>query len=115
MKRNQVSAPELWALHQKHGDRCQNIKPWSFELDNEKYVVPVAERTGDPLIKSAYQETNNRAHRDFSERVASVPRYISVQHRAMLDEYATENNCTLRNAIEKAIELLPTSKQGMSL
>ncbi len=106
MKRNQVSAPVLWALHQKNAERCQCVKPWSLVLNGEKYVVPVAERAGAPLIKGAYQQTNNRAHRDFSERVASIPRYISIEHRAMLNEYVTENNCTLREAVERAIELL---------
>jgi len=102
MKRNQVSAPELWALHQKHGERCQDVKPWSLVLDDEKYVVPVSDRAGAPLIKGAYQQ----AHRDFSERVASIPRYISTEHRAMLDKYVAENNCTLREAVERAIKLL---------
>ena len=106
MKRNQVSAPELWALHQKHGDQCQDVKPWSLELRGEKYVVPVSDRAGAPLIKGAYQQTNNKAHRGFSERVASIPRYISIEHRAMLNEYVAENSCSLRDAIERAIELL---------
>lgn len=106
MKRNQVSPDQLRALFEQQGERCQNAKPWSFELNGEKYVVPVAARSGDPLIKSAYQETNNRAHRDFSKRVATAPRYISVEHKAKLDKYVAENGCTARDALERAIDLL---------
>lgn len=109
MKRNKLSAPELWALYQENTARCQNVKPWSFELNGEKHVVPVADRSGEPLIKSAYQETNNRAHRDFSKRVAAAPRYISIEHKARLDKYAGENGCTSREAMERAIDLLPFS------
>lgn len=106
MKRNQLSAPELWALYQANKDRCEKVKPWSFELNGEKYVVPVADRSGEPLVKSAYQETNNKAHRDFSKRVATAPRYISIEHRAKLDKYVAENGCTAREALERAIDLL---------
>lgn len=106
MKRNQLSAPELWALYQESTARCQNVKPWSFELNGEKYVVPVADRHGEPLIKSAYQETNNKAHRDFSKTVATAPRYISFEHKAKLDKYIAENGCTAREAMERAIDLL---------
>lgn len=109
MKRNQVSAPELRARYQQNKERCRNVKPWSFELDGERYNVPTGNenRTGEPLIKGAYQDTNNKAQRNFQKRVAAGPRNISFEHKEKLERYAKKHSISDREAIERAIDLLP--------